>query len=123
MNDEDNSDDTGVGAPRSASDELNALRSEIFSVGTLGALNYIVRGLRDLPGRKSVLLISDGFSLFNKGNDSGRVLEALRRLTDLANRASVVIYTMDARGLQTLGITAADDVSGMTAEQVEVAVV
>ena len=27
------------------------------------------------------------------------MLEALRRLTDLANRASVVIYTMDARGL------------------------
>ena len=117
--DEEDSDDTGIGSARGASDEVNALRSEIFSVGTLGALNYIVRGLKELPGRKSVLLISDGFRLFNKGDDSGRVLEALRRLTDLANRASVVIYTMDARGLQTLGLTAADDVSAMTAQQVE----
>src|SRR5438128_4110394 len=31
-------------------------RDDIFSVGTLGALNFIVRGLRELPGRKSVIL-------------------------------------------------------------------
>ncbi|MBD0369645.1 MAG: VWA domain-containing protein [Pyrinomonadaceae bacterium] len=102
-----------------AKDDLDEFRSEIFAVGTLGAVNYIVRGLRDLPGRKSVLLISDGFRIFNRNNDNRRVLEALRRLTDLANRASVVIYTMDARGLQTLGLTAADDVSELSSEQVE----
>jgi VWFA-related protein len=104
---------------RNSSDDIDEFRSEIFSVGTLGAVNYIVRGLRELPGRKSVLLISDGFRLFNTGNDSRRVMEALQRLTDLANRASVVIYTMDARGLQTLGLRASDDVSGMTAQQIE----
>ncbi|HEX8748831.1 MAG TPA: VWA domain-containing protein [Pyrinomonadaceae bacterium] len=113
----------GQGMPgdggRNNSEDVDDYRSEIFAVGTLGAVNYIVRGLRELPGRKSVLLISDGFRLFNANNDSRRVLEALQRLTDLANRASVVIYTMDARGLQTYGLMASDSTSGLTAQQIE----
>ncbi|HXF39878.1 MAG TPA: VWA domain-containing protein [Blastocatellia bacterium] len=104
------------GGSRDAVDEL---RTEIYSVGTLGALNFIVRGLRELPGRKSVILLSDGFRLYNRDQDSQRVLDSLRRLTDLANRASVVIYTIDARGLQTLTLTAADNVSGQSSEQIE----
>ena len=112
-----NSDTTGG----SAGEDIDQFREELFSVGTLGALNYVVRGMRELPGRKSILLMSDGFKIFNRDDPSRstRVLEALRRLTDQANRASVVIYTMDARGLQTLGLTAADNTSGMSADQVE----
>ena len=104
-----------------ASPDLDQFREDIFAVGTLGALNYIVRGLRELPGRKSVVLISDGFKIFSRSDPEGseRILMALRRLIDLANRASVVIYTIDARGLQTLGLTAADSTSGMSSEQVE----
>jgi VWFA-related protein len=99
---------------------INQFREEIFSVGTLGALNFIVRGLRDLPGRKSVILFSDGFTIFSPNNDNNyRVIDAVRRLTDLANRASVVIYTLDARGLQYLGPTAADDFSELSREQIE----
>ncbi|HEX8707659.1 MAG TPA: VWA domain-containing protein [Pyrinomonadaceae bacterium] len=98
-------------------------REEIFSVGTLGALNYVVRGMRELPGRKSILLMSDGIPVFIKGDASRstRILDALRRLTDQANRASVVIYSMDARGLPTFGLNAADDTSGMSAQQVDAA--
>lgn len=100
--------------------DLETFRSEIFAVGTLGAINYIVRGLRELPGRKSVVLMSEGFPLFSESNtENTRVVTALRRLTDLANRASVVIYTMDARGLQTLSLTAQDDVGNLTREQLE----
>lgn len=104
-----------------AGEDIDQFREDIFAVGTLGALNYIVRGLRELPGRKSVLLISDGIRIFNFSDPtwSSRILERLRRLTDLANRASVVIYTMDARGLQVLGLTAADSTSGLTMDQVE----
>jgi VWFA-related protein len=104
-----------------ASEDLDQFREDLFAVGTLGALNYIVKGLRELPGRKSVVLISDGFKIFNRSEPQGsdRILMALRNLTDLANRASVVIYTMDARGLQTLSLTAADSTSGMSAEQIE----
>jgi hypothetical protein len=101
-----------------------------------------VRGLEKLPGRKSVVLLSDGFKLFtgikqgfrlqsnsdqlginNRGTPSltpnTRILEALRKLTDAANRASVVIYTMDTRGLQTLMLTAEDNVSDKSADRIE----
>ncbi|HEY1403853.1 MAG TPA: VWA domain-containing protein, partial [Pyrinomonadaceae bacterium] len=100
--------------------ELEDFREEIFAVGTLGALNFVVRGMRELPGRKSVLLMSDGFALFSPDRGRGRsdrVLQALRQLTDLANRASVVVYSIDARGLVVTGFSAADDTSGMTPEQ------
>lgn len=111
----DRADSSGGGAIETA-DEL---RTEIYAVGTLGALNFVVRGLRELPGRKSVILLSDGFPLYNRDQNSRRVLDSLRRLTDLANRASVVIYTIDARGLQTPMLSAADDVGGMSSEQIE----
>jgi VWFA-related protein len=104
-------------ALRDAGDNVDRLREELFTVGTLGAINYIVQGLRTLPGRKSVMLMSDGITLFNRNDATAnqRVVAALRNLTDLANRASVVIYTMDARGLQTLNFTAAD--AGTSIEQ------
>ncbi len=100
-------------------DDLSQFRDEIYTVGTLGALNYIVRGLREMPGRKSVMLVSDGIKIFNRAGQSDRIIDSLRRLTDLANRASVVIYTMDARGVQTINLTAADNVSGLTTQQIE----
>lgn len=104
---------------RKPEDELNEFREELFAVGTLGALNYVVRGLNDLPGRKAVVLISDGLPIFDSRGRSDRVLEMLRRLADLANRAAVVVYTMDSRGLQPFGLTAADDTSGYTLDQLD----
>ncbi|HET6668640.1 MAG TPA: VWA domain-containing protein [Pyrinomonadaceae bacterium] len=106
---------------RTGVEEVDQLREDLFAVGTLGALNYVVRGLRDLPGRKAVLLISDGLKIFNSSDPSrgSRILSRLRSLTDLANRASVVIYTIDARGLPVFGLTAADNTFGMDADQVE----
>ncbi len=104
----------------SAGETLDRFREDLFAVGTLGALNYVVRGLRDLPGRKSVILFSDGFNIFLRARNemNTRVFDAVRRLTDLANRASVVLYTLDARGLQVIGLTAADDVSATNAQAV-----
>lgn len=109
----------GASAGGGVAESVDELRTEIYSVGTLGALNFVVRGLRELPGRKSVILLSDGFRLYNRDQTGQRVMDALRRLTDLANRASVVIYTIDARGLQSLALTAADDVKGQSSEQIE----
>ena len=88
-----------------------AFREEVFSVGTLGAISYVVRGLHDMPGRKSVLLVSDGLQIFSPGdpNRTNRVQAALDSLIDLANRASVVIYTMDARGVTPIGLQAQDN--------------
>lgn len=106
--------------------DLNQFREELFTVGTLGAINYVIRGLQGLPGRKSVVLISDGIQVLNHidlnrqknmmnpstvSNVRDRVFDAMQRLTDAATRASVVIYTIDARGLQTLQLTATDRVT------------
>ena len=94
---------------------LSDFKDEIFSVGTLGALNYIIRGLRQMPGRKSVVLMSDTMNLFNtKGGENYRTMQSLRRLTDLANRASVVIYTIDPRGVVPINLTSADNTSALT---------
>lgn len=103
--------------------EFNDFRTSVFATGTLGAVNYVVRGMSQLPGRKSIMLLSDGFKLFTKDasgfTDSGRVLESVRRLVDQANRSSVVIYTMDPRGLQVTGLTAADNTAGRTPEEIQ----
>jgi VWFA-related protein len=98
----------------STSAELEEFRQGIFAVGTLGALNFLIRGMSELPGRKSVLVFSDGFKIYPKPGsyeNTTRLLEGLRRLTEQANRASVVIYTVDARGLACLCLTAADNLS------------
>lgn len=90
------------------------IRNRIFANGTLNTLRFIVNGLKELPGRKSVLFFSAGFPVFNRNDPEDSVLQQLRNVTDLANRSSVVFYTVDARGLQTLGLTAADDLTAPT---------
>ena len=108
--------------------EQNEFRDDMLAVGTLGAVSYVIRGLEDLPGRKSILLISDGFKMslsepltreagMEKNSSNDRTLKNLQNLIDQASRASVVIYTMDARGIQTLGLTAADNTSSLSQQQ------
>jgi len=67
-----------------------------FTVTTLATLENMIRGLRDLPGRKIIVLLSDGFLL--GGFQNGRHYD-VRRITDAATRAGVVIYSLDTRGL------------------------
>lgn len=92
---------------------IDNLRNDVFAGGTLGAVNFVIEGMSKMPGRKSVMLFSDGFQIFTRGNngltESTRVLDKLKRLIDTANQLSVSVYTMDTRGLQTLEFTAADD--------------
>lgn len=102
--------------------EFDDFRSNYFVTGTLGAVNYVVRGMAELPGRKSIMLLSDGFRMFNRDAsgtvETSRIMESLRRLVDQANRSSVVIYTLDPRGLQVTGLTAADNTSGRSMEEI-----
>jgi VWFA-related protein len=106
-------------AERRAGEEVDEFREDIFAVGTLGALNFIIKGLRDLPGRKSVVMFSDGFQIYRRDGGSDRVRESLRRLIDLATRSSVVINTIDARGLAFTGLSAADNTGNLSPAQVE----
>lgn len=73
-----------------------------ITLGTLGTIENITRGLRDLPGRKIIVLLSDGF-LLGSFND-GRHFD-VRRITDAATRAGVVIYSLDTRGLVAMATT------------------
>ena len=106
--------DEDLAAERNRDNAQSDFESSVFATGTLGALKFIVTGISELPGRKSVILLSEGFRLLERDQDgfssSGRVLDSLKLLTDLANRSSVVFYTIDARGLQTAGITAEDNI-------------
>ena len=96
---------------------VNQLRQDMFAIGTLGSLHYVIKGLESLPGRKSIILFSDGISL-PRDYGTDRILGILRELTEFANRSSVVLYTVDARGLQTFGLSAGDDTSGLKPDQV-----
>ena len=100
------------GASGASIDSVDRFRQEVFAIGTLGAMGFVVQGLHQLPGRKSVVLFSDALRIYDQEQNITRVRQALDNLADLANRASVSFYTIDARGLVVLGPTAADDLSG-----------
>ncbi len=102
---------------------------------TLSTLRFVLQGMRDLPGRKSVVVFSDnlpiqqqepgplvlgsarpddqssGSGTDNPFDNSISYLAQLQKIAELAIRASVVIYAVDTRGLQYTGITAADNFS------------
>ena len=62
------------------------------------SLETLMRSSARLPGRKVVFFISDGF-LSQGGPFATGLSYKLKQITDAAQRASVVIYTIDARGL------------------------
>ncbi len=76
-----------------------ATESSNHFVGVLGLVDYVVQGLRQVPGRKIVFYISDGLTLKKGSGVDTDVIKALRELTDTANRSSVVINTIDSRGV------------------------
>lgn len=92
-------------------------RANLFASGSLGAVTFVVNGMSELPGRKSILLLSDGFSLTETSKDgmqdTAGINSAFRALIDRANRAAVVIHTLDARGLLTAGFDASDNPNGL----------
>ena len=106
--------DAAVEAEKDRITAFNELREDIFAVGTLGAINYVVRGMNELPGKKSIMLFSDGFSICTDtdmkkdGGRCTRMRDALKQLTDLCNRAAVTIYTQDARGIAPTALTVQD---------------
>jgi VWFA-related protein len=64
---------------------------------SLSMLETTVRSLGTLPGRKLVVLMSEGFFLAR--GTSYQSNYDLRRITDAATRAGVVVYSLDVGGL------------------------
>lgn len=101
------------------------------------ALRFILDGMAELPGRKSMVLMSDDLpretqepnltgdsvsDMLGSGPIGDRSLDAfgnttdwsgmLQRIAEKAIRSSVVIYSVDTAGLQYTGPTAADALGG-----------
>lgn len=97
------------------------------------SIRFIIEGMGRLPGRKSLVLLSDHFPLtmrnvdnvegLTSGGDDVAIARmetaggqpthlnfqaALKSIAELAIRSSVVIYAVDTRGVQATGVTAAD---------------
>ena len=97
-----------------------------YVTGSMNAIQYVVRGLRNLPGRKSLILFSENLKLTFLGGPSFVKTTAttqatnddrLRKLADEANRSSVVIHAIDPRRVTYTGMTVADNLNGLTGEQ------
>ena len=74
-------------------------QSESVTTATLGTLESLIRSSSELPGRKLVFLISDGFFLNDRSTGLG---DKLKRITDAAVRSGVIVYSLDARGMTTM---------------------
>jgi len=67
----------------------------LHELGATATLENVLAGMKKLPGRKSIVFISDALNMqFNTA-------AAFERIVDKANRAAVSIYSIDPRGLQT----------------------
>jgi VWFA-related protein len=64
------------------------------ALGALGTIEQVIRGMKGLPGRKSIVFFSDGLRM------DGEVSAALDKVTDMANRSVVSLYTVDPGGLR-----------------------
>jgi VWFA-related protein len=64
------------------------------ALGALATIEQVIQGMKALPGRKSVVFLSDGL-LFDTA-----VTAAIDEVTDLANRSAVSIYAIDPAGLK-----------------------
>jgi len=74
------------------------IQSDAMVKNSLSSLVSLMRSTAKLPGRKLVFFISNGFIPNFTGSDFTAMMD---RATGTANRSSVVIYTIDARGLST----------------------
>lgn len=99
----------------SALDDTNKMLRSYMSIGTA---SFVVDSLRQLPGRKSLVLISGGLPIIGpqQASVAGNLSNYLNLLTDKATRAGVAIHTMDIRGLQAhAGVASFTDTPGRSA--------
>ncbi len=109
-------------SPQSAREMVKQRAQEIVvnsapdTDNTLRLFEGLMRSTGQLPGSKLVFFVSDGFYL-NDVKTGSR--DRIKRITDAAGRAGVVIYTLDARGIigESLDVTnnRPIDSKGMTA--------
>lgn len=97
-----------AGEALDVSNPLDDTHKTLRALMSLGTASFVIDSLRELPGRKSLVLISGGLPILSSqtGANTGSVSYLLNTLTDKATRAGVAIHTMDVRGLQALSSVA-----------------
>ena len=108
-----------AGGNRAIAEEIDARRRDRISL-THAALRRELEALSSVRGRKSLLLVTPGFSQ----DSDPQLREATRETTRIAHNANVAIYFLDARGLLTTPGSSADlagapDPSSVVASLVE----
>jgi VWFA-related protein len=80
----------------------NDHRSRYYGLLSLSALRRVVDGLRELPGRRSILLFSEGLPLVRgqgMGETNSQVTDAYESFINHANRSGITVNAIDPRGL------------------------
>jgi VWFA-related protein len=85
-----------------------------YVTSSLNSIRYVMQGLRDVPGRKSLILFSENLPLTKLDTQRQSIEDRMRAITDEANRSSVVIHAIDPRQVIYTGPTASDRPSGRT---------
>jgi len=85
--------------PPSSIPQLGNLQANFGARTLLLAIRDLAKGLANVPGRKSLVLLSSGFPL--KPNDPNYwvLYSELTAAIDACNKANVAIYAIDARGV------------------------
>lgn len=94
--------DDYLGEELAKTQAYNQARRMVFEITqrsgrALAVIESVVRGLAPITGRKVVVLASDGF-LIGLGSLETSAYD-VRKITDAATRAGVVLYSLDTRGL------------------------
>lgn len=96
---------TCAGCPRELDPSVeleNDHRSAYYGLLSISAMRRVVDGLRELPGRRSILLFTEGLPLVRgqgSGETNSQVTDAYEAFLNHANRSGIVVNTIDPRGL------------------------
>ncbi len=111
----------GISAPDLAqADKIDSI--DRATLETTATLLQLVHRMAGLPGRKSVVLVSDGLRLTSPdelnpstgqkepgtGSFLSPIYQSMRRVVDESVRAGVVLYAIDTRGTSSLNLQASD---------------
>jgi VWFA-related protein len=94
----------GLTAPVTIGKHLDRRRALLLTDASLDALQSVMLALEPLEGRKTVMFLSDGLKVGRSTN----AFDHLATAANSANRESLVVYTLDPRGVTPLYLEADD---------------
>jgi VWFA-related protein len=102
--------DFAAAKPTDASRDADLQEAGAYMQSSLGSVSYVLKGMSALPGRKAMLLFSDGIQIGDTSNKAkaSSLFGYLQDVAETANRSSVVVYTFDTKGMRSMSIGASD---------------